>query len=78
MPNNDYKILWDVSSFDWREVEKRFQEKFPEEDTMFKLNCALNKTPLVVFSLLTNLNKRVEELEYELKELKSTQKGDNE
>jgi len=29
MPNNDYKVLWDVSKFDWKEIEKRFRDKIP-------------------------------------------------
>lgn len=68
MPDNDYEMLWEVSKFDWQEVKKRFEDKLPNKDAQ-RLNKHLNVSfPLV--ALLVNLNKRVEELEYELNEIK--------
>ena len=32
MPNNDYKMLWNASKFDWKEIKKRFTDKIPNED----------------------------------------------
>jgi len=68
MPNNDYKILWDVSCIDWREIRERFQDKLPSDDDKFRINHHLNIN-FPIFSLLINLNKRIEELEYQIKEL---------
>jgi len=75
MPNNDYKILWDVNWNDWREIKKRFQDKLPPDDDKFRINHHLNIN-FPILSLLINLNKRIEELEYQLKEL--TRKCDKE
>jgi hypothetical protein len=68
--NNDKKILWDVSSFDWNFFKERFRDKLPEDDNQYRINYTLNHVPLVISALLVNLNKRVEELESEIRELK--------
>lgn len=64
------KILWNVSEFDWRRFKERFDEKVPEDDNSYRINYTLNHVPLVISALLVDLNKRVKELEEEIKSLR--------
>ena len=63
----DYRILWDVNHFDWKEVTKRLHTKVYEDDKEYELNYNINRTPFVMLSLIVDLNKRVAELEYQVK-----------
>ena len=62
-------IIINPTIHDWKLLKEIEEEKcFDKED--YYIRHALNSIPIAVTQLLLNLNKRIEELEYEVKDLK--------
>ena len=60
-------IIIEPSEFTWKELKEIYEDKAFGNDLDYRMRNTINKVPRAIMELLFNLNKRVEELEYQLK-----------
>ena len=65
--NHKNPIIIEPSVFTWRELKEIYEDKDFGEDNDYRMRNVINKVPRGIMELLFNLNKRIEELEEDLK-----------
>ena len=76
MTEHENPVIIEPSNFDWKKIKEIYDDKCFADNNFncYRIRNCLNKIPAGVIELLLNLNKRIEELEFKIKQLEGENK----